>query len=35
MILKYLQNMLFDVKLSFQKRDLLIKMLYRREIALT
>ena len=35
MILKRLQKMLFNVELSFQKQNLLIKMFYRRKIALT
>ena len=34
MILKRLQKMFFDVELFFQKRNLLIEMLYRRKIAL-
>ena len=34
MILKWLQKMLFDAKLFFQERNLLIEMLYKRKIVL-
>ena len=35
MISERLQKMFFDVELSFQERNLLIEMFYRRETALT
>ena len=34
MILKRLQKMLFNIKLFFQKQNLLIEMFYRRKIVL-
>ena len=33
--LKRLQKMFFDTKLSLQKRELMLKLLYRREVVLT